>query len=280
MGNNKSALDKKSEKSFSQNEEYPCVNEESSYALPIDKFGVNYSAPILKYLQNGCKVLDIGCGAGIWMYELAIEFPSSIFVGVDLMPIYLSEIKQTNAEFVKSNILKGLPFKDNEFDYVHSKKMSTAFKEEEWINKVIPELIRVTKPQGWVEFYDVDVRLIDAGPNSTRLVEGIAQSMSNLGLNASSITFIKKWLQSYPDGITNINELTKLIPIGVWKSAIGKLNMMGYIDYVKLQKSWIADGMNISEDEFSKLVELTNAEFSSPEYKGKLPVMRVFGQKV
>ncbi|CAG8527726.1 8811_t:CDS:2 [Diversispora eburnea] len=222
MGNNNSSFDKKSEKIFSQNEECPFV--------------------------SGTK-----CGAGTWICELAIEFPNSIFVGVDLKPVYPSEIKQTNAELVKSNILKGLPFK---------------------------ELIRVTKPQGWIEFYDVDVRLIDAGPNSTRLVEGIAQSMSNSGLNASSITFIKGWLQSCSDNITNINELTKLIPIGVWNSAIGKLNMMGYIDYVKLQKPWIADGMNISEDEFSKLVELTNAEFSSSEYKGKLPVMRVFGQKV
>lgn len=89
----------------------------------------------------------------------------------------------------------------------------------------------------------------------------------------------KKWLQSCTRNVTNITELDKLVPIGVW-DPMGKLNMIGYLDYVKLQKSWIANGLNMSEDELTKLIELIHAEFSSTEYKGKLPVMRVFGQKI
>ncbi|RHZ81966.1 hypothetical protein Glove_115g23 [Diversispora epigaea] len=300
MGNNKSTLN-------TQNEEYQgrkYLNEENSYTPPnnfteIDLqqeiyyhfkliFDENYSAPVREYLENGCKVLDLGCGIGIWVCELATKFPNSNFMGVDMMPVYPSEIKPVNAEFVKSNILKGLPFKDNEFDYVHTAQMNTYFKNEEWINKVvsklnkfikvIPELVRVTKPRGWIEFCEADTCLIDAGPNSTRLFNGLSQSLFNLGINPRCITLMKKWLQSRSD-IMNITESTKLIPLGVWDSAIGKHNFMLYLNYVKLRKPRIINGLNISEDECSKLMELTYAEFSSTEYEGKFTVTRIFGQK-
>ncbi|RHZ81969.1 hypothetical protein Glove_115g26 [Diversispora epigaea] len=290
MGNIKSSLKKKKNlSSASIISERNHHNEESSINLTeVDRqqevyyhyklmFNGNCSAPVHEYLRNGCKVLDIGCGSGIWICELATEFPKSTFIGVDMVPVYPSEIKPNNAEFVKNNILKGLTFKDNEFDYVHSSKMGTVFKDEEWINKVIPELIRVTKPQGWIEFSDVDIRLIDAGPNSTRLVDGISQGMSNSGINTGSITLVKKWLQPR---VTNITELNKLVPIGVWEPTFGNFNLQDCVDFVKLQRSWLANAMDITEDKLLKLEELAYAEFYSTKYKGKFSITRVFGQKI
>ena len=46
-------------------------------------WGKNLSVPI-----NGrkFKMLDVGCGTGIWMMEVAKDFPGSQVVGVDLSP--------------------------------------------------------------------------------------------------------------------------------------------------------------------------------------------------
>ncbi|RHZ81971.1 hypothetical protein Glove_115g24 [Diversispora epigaea] len=94
MGNKKSKLDKKNTK----NQKKPSSQKEKYQYISGRKYHNEE--------KNGCKVLDLGCGIGIWE------------------PICPSEIKPVNAEFVKSNILKGLPFKDNEFDYVHTALIS------------------------------------------------------------------------------------------------------------------------------------------------------------
>ncbi len=41
--------------------------------------------PIKQSLGTGCKFLDIGCGAGEFLFQLAQVFPNSTFTGVDLI---------------------------------------------------------------------------------------------------------------------------------------------------------------------------------------------------
>ncbi|CAG8527709.1 8810_t:CDS:2 [Diversispora eburnea] len=228
MGNKKSSLNQNSSSGCIISEGKHHDEDFSNNLTEIDRqqdlhyhiklvFNGNCSAPIHEYLQNGCKVLDIGS------------------------------------------------------------LMGTVFKDEEWINKVIPELIRVTKPQGWIEFSDINFGLIDAGPNSTHLINGITQGLSDSGINARSITLMKNWLQPR---VMNITELNKIAPIGVWEPALGKFNLQDCVNYVKLRKSFIVDSMDISENEFLKLEELAYAEFDSTKYKGKFSIMRVFGQKI
>ena len=77
------------------------------------------------------------CGSGIWILELATENPKSRFVGIDLSPIFPDQIKPANTSFIQTNILHGLPFDDDEFDYVHIGHMSLALTEEQWQNIVV-----------------------------------------------------------------------------------------------------------------------------------------------
>ncbi|RUS27273.1 hypothetical protein BC938DRAFT_483491 [Jimgerdemannia flammicorona] len=76
---------------------------------------------------------------------MAKSYPKSSFVGIDKEDCFLaSEIPRN------SDLLKGLPFKDNTFDYVHSRGMYSYFSIVEW-QQVVEELRRVTKPGGYVE---------------------------------------------------------------------------------------------------------------------------------
>ncbi len=51
------------------------------------------------------------------------------------------------------DILQGLPFPDNEFDLVHMESLLFAIPSTQ-INFVISEMIRVTKPNRYIEFYE------------------------------------------------------------------------------------------------------------------------------
>jgi len=61
---------------------------------------------ILKYAQGDC--LDVGCGDGYFLMEIAKRFPKNIFLGVDedLFSINLAKQRETkNLKFIKSDIM-------------------------------------------------------------------------------------------------------------------------------------------------------------------------------
>lgn len=82
----------------------------------------NFSAPVEELLEKGIKVLDVGCGSGRWILEMARDFPNSTFIGVDVSNVFPSPDKiPSNASFVEGNVLHGLPFADDTFDYVYQR---------------------------------------------------------------------------------------------------------------------------------------------------------------
>ncbi|CAH1757938.1 5714_t:CDS:2 [Entrophospora sp. SA101] len=130
----------------------------SKYFLPNDDEEGNFSSPMNHlFEEGGVNALDIGCGPGAWVLNMSIDYPKSTFVGIDISPIFPSEIKPNNLTFLTCNLLDGLPFHDENFDYIHVRFLMTAFTEDEWKNKVIPELMRVIKRNGWVELMDGEV---------------------------------------------------------------------------------------------------------------------------
>src|SRR5262245_31486465 len=112
--------------------EPPTVSRDVAYMLPrhpseVDRLDVqhyalraalrgNHLAPI----QRPGLILDVGSGTGQWAYDLCAKFPGALAVGLDLVPSKL-EGQPANYRFVKANILRGLPFADDRFDFIHQR---------------------------------------------------------------------------------------------------------------------------------------------------------------
>jgi len=98
--------------------------------------------------------------------QCAEKFPWSNFTGIDISPIFpkMTEIKLINVTFLQFNILDGLPFDDNTFDFVHMRHLILAFTEKQWQDQVLKELIRVCKPGGWIELVEQDYAYLNEGP--------------------------------------------------------------------------------------------------------------------
>jgi ubiquinone/menaquinone biosynthesis C-methylase UbiE len=89
------------------------------------KQGRIYNAPI-DPTQAGFRILDIGCGSGIWCIQMADAFPDCTIVGMDISPIQAEE-KPSNVEWMLHNVETELPFPNDEFDYVRLSLLNGSF---------------------------------------------------------------------------------------------------------------------------------------------------------
>ena len=124
-------------------------------------FEANYLAPIVK----PSNILDVACGTGRWMLEMAKTFPVANIIGVDLIPPTAGSIVNfpSTCKFIVRNVIDGLPFPDQSFDFVHQRMLILSLALPYWPTE-IQELIRVTRQGGWVELVEVDLELHNSGP--------------------------------------------------------------------------------------------------------------------
>ncbi|KAI8069308.1 S-adenosyl-L-methionine-dependent methyltransferase [Gongronella butleri] len=122
--------------------------------LTKELLGCNIMADAFKKLDfqhGGLQILDMCCGAGTWLCETSLDYPSCQFVGVDMSNVWPEVIRPANLEFTNVNVLKGLPFPDKSFDFVQLRFVSLAFKNNEWAF-VLSEVRRVLQDGGIFQF--------------------------------------------------------------------------------------------------------------------------------
>lgn len=105
----------------------------------------------------------------MWLIDVGSEYPLSDFIGVDILPLIIKR-HPSNVEFIQADIKIRLPFPDMSFDYIHMRHMLFYFTEKDWKNMVIPELIRVLKPGGYLEIAEADIEWYNTSPITKTLI--------------------------------------------------------------------------------------------------------------
>jgi ubiquinone/menaquinone biosynthesis C-methylase UbiE len=116
-------------------------------------------------LRQPRRMLDIACGTGAWAREMAELFPQAEVIGFDI-DISLPQSAQerllsvggkwpSNFSFFEANALKPFPFEDQHFDFTHGQFISPFIPVKSWPT-VMSEMVRVTRPGGYVEIRDAE----------------------------------------------------------------------------------------------------------------------------
>ncbi|KAG9285048.1 hypothetical protein G9A89_009859 [Geosiphon pyriformis] len=101
-----------------------------------------YSSPVKKRLMlDNAKTLDIGCGIGMWTLDMAIEYPLSTFIGIDVAPIFPKDgMKPPNAGYIETNLVNGIAFPDATFDFVHQRYLLTEIPKKQYMRSYLESL--------------------------------------------------------------------------------------------------------------------------------------------
>src|SRR5262245_33019226 len=178
--------------------------------------GANYGAPV----RSPRLILDVGAGSGQWAYELCQEFTEALVIGLDLVPSKPGA--PANYRGVRANVLHGLPFGDDRFDFVHQRLMFSGVPVESW-PALVRDLVRIVRPGGWVELVEGATEFLPVTPAMEQVTEMLLRLARAHGLDSTSMVF--RSLDSYltSAGATGVERHTIALPLGEWGGQVGSL---------------------------------------------------------
>src|SRR5260370_27946624 len=117
--------------------------------------GMNGVLSGLEDISSMRDILDIACGPGGWVLDVALEYPAIEVMGIDIsqqMIDYANTQAQAqgfnNASFSVMDVTRLLDFPDNSFDLVNARFLGFLPKVA-W-PKLVQECLRITRPAGLI----------------------------------------------------------------------------------------------------------------------------------
>lgn len=188
----------------------------------------NYLAPLNPAAIH--DILDVGTGTGRWAFEMAQQFPQANVFGVDRVIQTSVSQPPPNYVFMEGNLFTGLPFADASFDFVHQRLLYSAIPLQLW-PQVIRELIRVTRPGGWIELVEA-ATLENRSPAADQLNTWVFDACSRRGLDMVVAPRLASMLGEA--GVQGATTRQIAIPIGAHG---GRLGAMMETDITEIYRS-------------------------------------------
>lgn len=118
--------------------------------------------PELSDLSTIYQVLDIGCGPGGWLLDLATQCPHLQGTGIDisqLMIDYANTLATSKGlstlQFRVMDATGPLDFPDNTFDLINARILTGFLSREQW-TELLSECFRITRPGGILRLTEVE----------------------------------------------------------------------------------------------------------------------------
>ena len=93
---------------------------------------------------------------------MATEYPNSEFIGIDKAELFPRDIRPPNVNFIKHDILTGIPMEDNSIDLVQMRLFSVAFTRANYAS-LLKEAYRVIKPGGFIQLMEAELVVCENG---------------------------------------------------------------------------------------------------------------------
>jgi ubiquinone/menaquinone biosynthesis C-methylase UbiE len=135
------------------------------------------------------RVLDVGCGTGDWLIELAKTIPTcSLLIGVDASLKFVEYARAQAAaaqvsdrvEFHVADALRMLEFPDSYFNLVNHRLASSWLRTWDW-RKLLQEYQRVCRPGSVVRVTETEWMIESTSPALLRLTELLLQAFHQAG---------------------------------------------------------------------------------------------------
>ena len=225
------------------------------------------------------SMVDVGCGTGRWAQEMALAFPLAEVIGFDLAQEYQVALPGIggNYHFQQGNLLDGLPFPDQRFDFTHQRFLVAAIPAAKW-PFVLSELVRVTRYGRWIELVEASDSYVNPGPFTMRFLSWWTAFSQIRGFDASLIRHLGEGLQHA--GLHHIHTRTIELPVGPWmwgKQREGLLLQQNMLAAFSGLKDLLCSVLSLAPEAFDQVLAGLPQEWAN--YRTRYHMFVAYGQR-
>ncbi len=136
------------------------------------------------------RVLDLACGPGGWLLELAFCFPQATLIGVDLSPSVVEYATAqarsrglSNLSFQVMDVMEPLAFEDGSFDLINGRLLWSFMLPAAW-PRLLAECRRLLRPGGFLRLTEMEEPLTTS-PAFERFMALGCQALAKAGQSCS-----------------------------------------------------------------------------------------------
>ncbi|KAJ2956740.1 hypothetical protein NQZ79_g7452 [Umbelopsis isabellina] len=233
---------------------------------------------IMRYVMNGS-------GSGIWAIEVATAYPNCEIVGIDLVcPGVGDQTLPKNCSFKTVNVLEGLMFNNETFDYIFIRNMTLELGEQGY-QDLVDDAYRILKPGGYLEIVEPNMQLRNAGPVTQRFQhlrksESCVLSLSiphiylsialldnkafeYIGVNTQLANMLPMLINTsmFATQASTACTWTVAIPVGKrWRSRIARLMAMYLLAEFRACKNMLCSVATLSEKDYDEVMAAVKEE--------------------
>ncbi|KAK0736412.1 S-adenosyl-L-methionine-dependent methyltransferase, partial [Apiosordaria backusii] len=203
--------------------------------------GSLYTAPLNVPSQSDSgreyRILDLGCGTGIWAMDIADQHPRASVFGVDLSPIQPDWVPG-NCRFHVDDYEDDWTYRPDEaFDYIHGRALGGTV--ADW-GRFYRQVRTHLKPGGYCEMQEYDAWIFsdddsfDRAPWTKEWVTKLDEASKMFGKQINVANRHKQWM--IDAGFEDVQEKVVRIPIGPWAKD-PHLKELGRFEQLHMQMS-------------------------------------------
>jgi len=235
------------------------------------------------------SVLDIGCGPGGWVQELAFTYPDIEAVGIDIsvsMIEFARDQAQSqhlgNAYFQVMDATKPLAFADGSFDLINARSIVGFMRPADW-PRLMQECLRLLRPGGVLRLTEADNGLVTSPALETVHRIGTqaffraGQSLSPTGYFLGATPLLRQFLQKA--GYQHIQHMAHAIDFSAGSEAHhGIFKDMQKL--IPLAQPFLLKWGLITKEDLERLYQEMLAEMLSEDFCGVFFLLTVWGKSL
>lgn len=235
------------------------------------------------------NILDLACGPGGWVLDVAFAHPEIEVAGIDISRIMVNYAnaraisqKRTNASFEVMDVTKPLDFPDGAFDLVNARFLINVFSKDHW-PALMKECVRILRPGGILRWTEADTFGLSNSPAGERIMSLALQAEWRAGYtfspdgrtNGINPVLARMMRQA---GIHNIQRKAHVLDYSAGTDAWGDMYENARIG-CELMRPFLLKLKVISEEDLDQLIRQMLIEMNSEEFCGIWCFVTTWGNK-
>ncbi len=231
-------------------------------------------------------ILDLGCGPGGWVRDVAFTYPQIEVTGIDISDAMMAYARSfakvqglNNAFFEVMDISKPLDFPDNSFDLVNA-RLIAFLTQEKWA-QLLQECMRITRPGGVIRLTECEA--ITTSPATEMLFTKFTSAMRKVGQSFSpvrpllgSTLVLSRFLRAA--GYTNVQHVAHVVDFSVNTEAYNPFRHVTYALFAGMEPFLVGVG-ETTHEEMQQLLQQMQLEVLQDDFCALMYLLTAWGEK-